>query len=471
LDHEELSQVMQACGIPGGHSAGLKSKFSEYDTDRSGRISFSEFIAAVFNKKINAPGPKHEGSFDQQGKYVDASFPPNDNSVYASPNPAADHVSDVKGHAAAGITWRRAAELCGEKQGEAKLFKNVHPNDIMQGVLGDCWLLAAMAGIAEFDGAVFNLFQNKQVTKDGKYTINLFNPQTRMWDSVTIDDYVPCVNNEPIMAKPQEHEMWVLLLEKAFAKWFGSYCQIQGAYCMVAYMFLVDCGGPCKVFTQNPRGTPPFDKNRYTIQEATIQDAKNRNSVGLKPAGAMTGDQVWEELKRADDSNHVMAAWTSKDPAKATGKGASGEIIAEDGIVKGHAYSLISAREVQRDDGENVRCVQLRNPWGANPAAEYKGELCDTWNGWAQYPKMKRELLGEGGKLDGMFWMTYDNFKKRYSDCGVVPTEMSTYKHGQVEGSKSGQKHGRRWFSSMVPSATKSAPKKAKGKKAKGCCA
>ena len=92
---------------------------------------------------------------------------------------------------------------------------------------------------------MFNLFQQNKFAPDCKCTINIFNPSTRMWDSVTVDDCVPVVKGEPLIAKPQDHKMWVLLLEKAFSKWVGSYCQIQGAYCMVAYMLFIDCGGPC----------------------------------------------------------------------------------------------------------------------------------------------------------------------------------------------------------------------------------
>jgi len=458
---------MQKCGM-GGDPTTLQAKFAEFDADGNGKVSFSEFMG-TFHPPPPAPGPKNEGSFDESGKYTDASFPPNDDSIYKSPNPAGDHVSDVKAHANGKIEWKRVSDLCGAKQGQASLFKSVHPNDIAQGVLGDCWFLAALAGLAEFEGAVFNLFQQKKIADNCMYTINIFNPQSRVWDSVTIDDFVPCVNGEPIMAKPQDHEMWVLLLEKAFAKWFGSYCQIQGAYCMVAYMLLVDCGGPCKVFTQAMNGRAPFNSQQYTVVDASLKDAKNRQSVGLAPRGVLDADSVWQELKSADASNHIMAAWTGKDPETQTGVGASGEVIASDGIVKGHAYSLISAKEVLRDDGIVQRCVQLRNPWGANPAAEYKGELADTWTGWDNYPKMKAELLGEGGKLDGMFWMTYDNFRTRYSDCGIVPKTMETFKMGQVaEGPAANHKHGRR--TKVAPATPNKSKKTAKSKKSKGGC-
>jgi len=381
----------------------------------------------------------------------------------------------------AAVQWVRAYDLCGGA-GKAKLFAGVHPNDIAQGILGDCWFLAALAGIAEFEGAIFNLFQDKKVNPEGMYTINIFNPTAKVWESVTIDDYVPIRNGEPLMAKPQGTEMWVLLLEKAFAKWFGSYCQIQGAYCMVAYMMLVDCGAPCKVFTQAMNGRAPFNDQSYHSVNCVLNDAKNRNSIGLAPTGQVPKEQVWAELKQADASNHVMAAWTGKDPAgPAAGKGASGEEIAADGIVKGHAYSLISAKEVTAD-GRVWRCVQLRNPWGANPAAEYKGELSDTWSGWGQYPELKSVLLGDGGKLDGMFWMTYDNFVARYSDCGIVPRSMETSRMGQVEHEhgvpqQSSGKHGRRGlaapgvFAGAPPAPAEKKKDKKRGKpKSGGCC-
>jgi len=238
------------------------------------------------------------------------------------------------------------------------------------------------------------------------------------------------------------------------------------------------------------QGVHPGNEWTRTIHEAVYQsvncllnDPKNRNSIGLAPTVQLPKDSVWAELKAADASNHVMAAWTGKDAAATAGKGASGEEIAADGIVKGHAYSLISAKEVTAD-GRVWRCVQLRNPWGANPAAEYKGELSDTWSGWGQYPELKNVLLGEGGKLDGMFWMTYDNFVARYSDCGIVPRAMETSRMGQVEHEHqvphpTSGKHGRRSlketimgvFSGAPPAAADKKDKKKRGKpKSGGCC-
>merc|ERR1712166_1334042 len=130
--------------------------------------------------------------------------------------------------------------------------------------------------------------------------------------------------------------------------------------------------------------------------------------------------------------------WTSKDPDVAAGRGASGEVIAGDGIVKGHAYSLISAREIQAD-GQIFRVLQLRNPWGANPAAEWKGMFSDHWPGWSQYPELAQALEMGQGTLDGMFWMSWDDFRRRYSDIGVVPKQMEVPRMGVTEGASPSQ--------------------------------
>ena len=47
---------------------------------------------------------------------------------------------------------------------------------------------------------------------------------------VVIDDYFPCFEcgEDPIFAKPNGNELWVMLLEKAWTKFFDSYVDAEG---------------------------------------------------------------------------------------------------------------------------------------------------------------------------------------------------------------------------------------------------
>ena len=93
----------------------------------------------------------------------------------------------------------------------------------MQGTIGDCWLLAAIATIADFAVDFFSeyVFVNKGVSPVGHYTLRLFDVSSGSWRFVTVDDRIPChkadwfLRPTPIFAHTAGHELYVLLIEKA----------------------------------------------------------------------------------------------------------------------------------------------------------------------------------------------------------------------------------------------------------------
>lgn len=56
-----------------------------------------------------------------------------------------------------------------------------------------------------------------------------------------IDDFVPLYYNEPIFSKGHGKELWVILMEKAYAKAFGSYANIESGYTCEAIKDLTGC--------------------------------------------------------------------------------------------------------------------------------------------------------------------------------------------------------------------------------------
>jgi len=47
---------------------------------------------------------------------------------------------------------------------------------------------------------------------------------------VVVDDKFPCSAKGPLFSRSHGPELWVLLLEKAYAKLYGAYDKIEGGF-------------------------------------------------------------------------------------------------------------------------------------------------------------------------------------------------------------------------------------------------
>ena len=106
---------------------------------------------------------------------------------------------------------------------------NVGPEDIAQGDLGNCWILAAISSLAETAGRIDNFFINTSKSCEGIYGVNMYVlgvPYT-MW----VDDYLPLQGNDLAFVgkgKDSKFGFWASILEKAFAKRYGNYAHSIG---------------------------------------------------------------------------------------------------------------------------------------------------------------------------------------------------------------------------------------------------
>ena len=74
---------------------------------------------------------------------------------------------------------------------EPQVFeKDIEPGDILQGQLGDCWFLCAVASLAEMPRLVERLFLTKETNEEGLYRLKLC--KNGEWTEVVVDDYFPC---------------------------------------------------------------------------------------------------------------------------------------------------------------------------------------------------------------------------------------------------------------------------------------
>jgi len=113
----------------------------------------------------------------------------------------------------------------------------VDPDDVAQGSLGDCYLMAAMVAVARAEpDAIQNLIHDNE---DGTFDVNLHlrdswygSPKEK---THTVDTRLPeKFEGTPLYAKlgdetPEAQEMWPALLEKALAQEKGAYEEIRGS--------------------------------------------------------------------------------------------------------------------------------------------------------------------------------------------------------------------------------------------------
>ena len=150
-------------------------------------------------------------------RFADADFPPFDECVSKSADLRPSNYT----------RWYRPQSLVATPQ----LFSDgAAAGDVIQGSLGDCWLLMSIASVVGMrPEQIETLFTPRTFNPAGIYAVKLFNWAERKWMSVIIDDYLPAGENmELIFARMPQGEFWCSLLEKTFAKINTEYSSLDG---------------------------------------------------------------------------------------------------------------------------------------------------------------------------------------------------------------------------------------------------
>ena len=388
--------------------------------------------------------------------------------------------------------------------------RGFRPEDVRQGAVGDCWLLSALAVVAERADLVAALFARadaaslaagyrdcrrriappavkkntgtprapapSRVDRDaaldrapapssddvreavgslaadkGAYLVRLF--LGGRWRGVLVDSSLPVRGAEtrvdrgangradeddakdarggrkrplvtsdddeyrPAYGRAAKNQLWVSLLEKAYAKAHGSYAATSGGWIAEALSDLTGC----------PSETIDLD--------------------GVEARDAAGDRSVWARILSFAEAGFPMGC--------STGWGDSAQ-----GIVGGHAYSVLDVRELRgaavgkqtklpyaaaaaaaedpSEEGEDpevtivgetsrpprlgpaasrdrapLRLVRVRNPWGRREWSGEWGRASEVWTA-----KLGAEL-GNTRADDGTFWMSWRDFLARFRGVDV----------------------------------------------------
>jgi hypothetical protein len=153
-------------------------------------------------------------------------------------------------------------------------------NDVVQGQVGDCYFLSSLAAIAQNHPDVIR--NAIHANKDGTYTVTLHPRSTALplekdgSLKITVDADFPMHEGMPVGAGfgDNNRELWVAIMEKAFAKMHGTYGNIQGGNPQTALEMLT--GVPSSV--HNPKDVELKQLAEWAKNKSAVVLSSNRQT-------------------------------------------------------------------------------------------------------------------------------------------------------------------------------------------------
>ncbi|CAE7748895.1 DEK1 [Symbiodinium pilosum] len=295
-----------------------------------------------------------------------------------------------------------------------KLIGEIHPNDIIQGSVGDCWLLSAISALSElpvlrFQGAIAKIFRKTE---------------RKSWSPVDIEiDERLCML--PDGAHPSyDAELWACYLEKAVAIHCGGWDELEGGQCPHAWRLLTGCNDQY-VFMDDGDGFEcwgKFNPNKESWEHMENSIKRSSQTIWRMdwPEVGGGGDkrtkcghnEMFERMCAWDDQNYVLAAGTK----------AGSDSNDTDGIVDGHAYTVITC--LNDVAGTTHDLIKVRNPWGRGEFTS--GEWCDDGPGWRKHPEVAAVCKPVKAN-DGVFWVSKEEFFKYFKTIYLCAMDMKKF--------------------------------------------
>jgi len=207
-------------------------------------------------------------------------------------------------------------------------------DDVVQGALGDCYLLASLASLAESDPVLVE--QMIAPLGDGTFAVRFYDDNTPIYLRVDADLPVRWTGSLVYAKLGPDGEVWMPLIEKAYAcfrRGQNSYASLDGGWMS------------------------------YVLQQATGRGTLYRSASYL-------GQGLYSFLANQLASGHAVTMGS--------------DFAASAPIVPGHAYMVVA---VWTD--ETGQYVQVYNPWGVDGAEHdenpYDGLLTLTTSEFARY--------------------------------------------------------------------------------------
>ncbi|EQC37739.1 hypothetical protein SDRG_04766 [Saprolegnia diclina VS20] len=308
--------------------------------------------------------------------------------------------STKKGDDGAIVHWYRPSQVCVEPD----YFKSTAGcGTLREGSgLNDAWLLGVFAALAlHQDNLIENLFvsQMHDFKTFGIYTCQFY--KDCQWLEVVADTRLPYSQpiadvNDPRLAPPNvqpghwlygsslnKNEVFIPLLEKAYAKFHGNYEVLHDGSIVEAF---IDCtGGSVKKIDLSS------DATRKTLVETGV---------------------LWSKLLKHHSTYKSVLSCQLKMASM------SYNDVTTAGILKNRLYVIMHLKELG-----SLRFIKLKNVW---QRGSWKGDWSNDDCKWEDNLQVEAALRADAAcdfnrtKNDGTFWMVWEDFVETFNEVFIT---------------------------------------------------
>ena len=302
---------------------------------KSLRVDKSDVVRLRINQKASqSTSAFKRGNY--LNHYVDSEFPPVKQSLYMNGN-SVKRSNLIHSNGFKQIKkWLRPHEISVSPDDSylpVSLFSDPSPKDVIQGELGTCWFLSALALLAEKPFLLLNCVISQKYNPYGIHQVRLC--RRGEWVVVNIDDYLPCdKQNQLVFSYGRKRQFWVPFMEKALAKLYGSYEAVARGACAEGLQTLT--GEPCEVLYLQ------LSNSKSDVNGVSFQ-------VGMHDSNPYI---IWKKIIISRKLGYLMRTLCYNENLRH-------DAFNKVGLLNRHIYSILDAREFE-NNGQTIQLLRLR---------------------------------------------------------------------------------------------------------------
>ena len=302
------------------------------------------------------------------------------------------------------IIWKPCREILGKNK-VVILPEKIDNSNFNQGVIGDCYFISCVNSLSQIPqllNFIMGLSSKNLKNENSKnFTVNFF--IDGKWEKIYVKDSFPCFKdtNKLVGVTPKNNELFMMILEKAWAQINGGYDQIEGGYMQNIFELFLGC--KCDSFDNN---------NINKLYKSIKKNEKNFGTLSL--CGSIFYDILNKNIYKNSQNFIIKNAINHN-------------LIKESSSC--HAYKIVKTLEIEtrtnKDKYDPCKFLIISNPHGiysdlVSNGIELKKIEEILKDKFGKENKNQYEYILEKNKNYGHYYLDEKNYVQHKKGTGII---------------------------------------------------